>query len=88
VNPAAIIALMWFYIGNGKGDKNMVVLPYKDRSHLSSEYPEQLAIESPAKEFDLDRKGVNQSIAVFWNNGLTYQNSYVQQLIDCYINSL
>ena len=30
-NPAAQIALAWFASGNGKGAKNMVVLPYKDR---------------------------------------------------------
>ena len=29
-NPAALIALAWYYAGNGKGDKDMVVLPYKD----------------------------------------------------------
>src|SRR5665213_1803884 len=29
-NPAAQLALMWYYIGNGKGAKDMVILPYKD----------------------------------------------------------
>ena len=24
-NPAALIALAWYYAGNGKGDKDMVV---------------------------------------------------------------
>ncbi|HEY5504971.1 MAG TPA: hypothetical protein VIK28_07415, partial [Sedimentisphaerales bacterium] len=31
VNPAAQLALAWYESGNGKGTKNMVVLPYKDR---------------------------------------------------------
>ena len=38
-NPAASLALMWFYAGNGKGTKNMIVLPYKDRLELFSKYP-------------------------------------------------
>jgi glucose-6-phosphate isomerase len=31
-NPAAQLALMWHYAGKGKGRKDMVILPYKDRS--------------------------------------------------------
>src|SRR5689334_24576357 len=27
-NAAMLLALMWFYIGNGRGEKDMVVLPY------------------------------------------------------------
>src|SRR6202007_1788274 len=33
-NPASQLALAWFQSGNGNGDKNMVVLPYKDRLEL------------------------------------------------------
>jgi glucose-6-phosphate isomerase len=29
-NPSAQLFLGWFYIGNGKVDRNMVILPYKD----------------------------------------------------------
>src|SRR5581483_6947990 len=36
--PAAQLALMWYYIGNGKGSKNMVILPYKDRLELFAKY--------------------------------------------------
>ena len=30
-NPAALLALAWYYAGDGQGDRAMVVLPYKDR---------------------------------------------------------
>src|SRR5258708_15876122 len=61
-NAAMLLALMWFYIGNGRGEKDMVVLPYKDRLLLFSRYLQQLVMESLGKEKDLDRKTVNQGI--------------------------
>ena len=79
-NPAAQLALLWFYIGNGKGTKNMVVLPYKDRLELFSKYLQQLVMESLGKERDLDGKVVNQGITVLGNKGSTDQHSYIQQL--------
>ncbi len=85
-NPAAQLALMWYYIGNGKGTKNMVVLPYKDRLELFSKYIQQLVMESLGKEKDLDGKVVNQGIAVFGNKGSTDQHSYVQQLREGILN--
>ena len=33
-NAAMLLALMWYYAGNGKGEKDMVILPYKDRLAL------------------------------------------------------
>src|SRR5262249_30254790 len=30
-NPAALLALMWYHAGGGRGRKDMVVLPYRDR---------------------------------------------------------
>ncbi len=81
-NPAALLALMWFYAGNGKGSKNMVVLPYKDRLELFSKYLQQLVMESLGKQLDLDGKVVNQGITVFGNKGATDQHSYIQQLRD------
>src|SRR5206468_8989507 len=68
--------------GNGKGTKNMVVLPYKDRLELFSKYLQQLLMESLGKELDLNRKVVNQGITVFGNKGSTDQHSYIQQLRD------
>ena len=60
-NPAAQLALMWFHSGGGRGTKDMVVLPYKDRLELFSKYLQQLIMESLGKELDLDGKVVNQS---------------------------
>ena len=81
-NPAAQLALAWFASGNGKGSKNMVVLPYKDRLELFSKYLQQLVMESLGKEFDLDGNRVNQGLCVLGNKGSTDQHSYIQQLRD------
>jgi len=81
-NPAALLALAWFESGNGKGTKNMVVLPYKDRLELFSKYLQQLVMESLGKAQDLDGNVVHQGICVFGNKGSTDQHSYIQQLRD------
>jgi glucose-6-phosphate isomerase len=81
-NPAALLALAWHASGNGKGLKNMVVLPYKDRLELFSKYLQQLVMESLGKALDLDKKLVNQGITVLGNKGATDQHSYIQQLRD------
>src|SRR5262249_5787315 len=81
-NPAALLAAMWYCIGNGKGTKNMVVLPYKDRLELFSKYLQQLVMESLGKALDRDGKLVNQGITVLGNKGSTDQHSYIQQLRD------
>ncbi|MEM8867858.1 MAG: glucose-6-phosphate isomerase [Verrucomicrobiota bacterium] len=79
-NPAALLALMWYFATDAKGAKDMVVLPYKDRLMLFSKYLQQLVMESLGKEFDLDGNRVNQGIAVYGNKGSTDQHAYVQQL--------
>jgi glucose-6-phosphate isomerase len=79
-NPAALLALAWYFSGNGKGEKDMVVLPYKDSLLLFSRYLQQLIMESLGKEKDLDGKTVFQGIAVYGNKGSTDQHAYVQQL--------
>lgn len=81
-NPAAMLALTIFHLGNGVGDKNMVVLPYKDRLALFSKYLQQLIMESLGKELDRNGTVVNQGLSVFGNKGSTDQHSYVQQLRD------
>ncbi|ALF55421.1 glucose-6-phosphate isomerase [Nostoc piscinale CENA21] len=81
-NPAALLALSWYYAGNGKGEKDMVVLPYKDSLALFSRYLQQLVMESLGKEKDLDGNIVHQGIAVYGNKGSTDQHAYVQQLRD------
>jgi len=55
-NAAMLLALMWFYAGNGRGEKDMVVLPYKDRLLLFSRYLQQLVMESLGKEKDPRRQ--------------------------------
>ena len=82
LNPAAQLAAMWFYIGKGRGEKDMVVLPYKDRLELFSRYLQQLIMESLGKERDLAGNIVNQGLAVYGNKGATDQHAYVQQLRD------
>jgi glucose-6-phosphate isomerase len=81
-NPAALLALMWYVAGDGRGRKDMVVLPYKDRLVLFSKYLQQLIMESLGKERDLSGSIVNQGIAVYGNKGSTDQHAYVQQLRD------
>jgi glucose-6-phosphate isomerase len=79
-NPAVLLALAWYYAGNGKGEKDMVMLPYKDGLLLFSRYLQQLVMESLGKEKDLDGNTVYQGIAVYGNKGSTDQHAYVQQL--------
>jgi glucose-6-phosphate isomerase len=81
-NPAAQLALMWYFLGHGRGDKAMVVLPYKDRLELFSRYLQQLVMESLGKEQDLTERVVNQGLTVYGNKGSTDQHAYVQQLRD------
>ena len=81
-NPAALLALMWHHAGGGRGAKDMVVLPYKDRLLLFSRYLQQLVMESLGKERDLSGAVVHQGIAVYGNKGSTDQHAYVQQLRD------
>ena len=81
-NPAALLALMWHHIGQGRGAKDMVILPYKDRLCLFSRYLQQLVMESLGKELDRRGNKVHQGIAVYGNKGSTDQHAYVQQLRD------
>jgi len=85
-NPAAQLALMWHFLGDGRGSKDMVVLPYKDRLELFSKYLQQLVMESLGKELDLDGKVVNQGLSVYGNKGSTDQHAYVQQLREGVLN--
>jgi len=81
-NPAALMALMWYAATDGKGKKDLVVLPYKDRLLLFSRYLQQLVMESLGKQLDLSGKRVEQGIAVYGNKGSTDQHAFVQQLRD------
>ena len=82
-NPAALLALMWHHETEGRGAKDMVMLPYKDRLLLLSRYLQQLLMESLGKRMNFDNtKEVHQGIAVYGNKGSTDQHAYVQQLRD------
>ena len=37
-NPALFLAAMWYLAGGGRGDRNMVIVPYSDRLVLLSRY--------------------------------------------------
>jgi len=79
-NPAALLALMWHHATDGKGLKDMVIIPYKDRLQLFARYLQQLVMESLGKEHDLNGAVVHQGLAVYGNKGTTDQHAYVQQL--------
>ena len=81
-NPAMQLALVWHFIGEGRGTKAMVVIPYKDRLDLFSRYLQQLIMESLGKELDCDGNKVNQGLSVYGNKGSTDQHAYIQQLRD------
>ncbi len=81
-NPAMMMAAMWYIAGKGKGDRNMVIVPYSDRLILLSRYMQQLVMESLGKELDLDGKKVHQGLNVFGNKGGTDAHAFIQQLND------
>ncbi len=81
-NASMLLALMWYYATDGKGKKDLVLLPYKDRLVLFSKYLQQLIMESIGKQEDLDGNKVNQGLTVYGNKGSTDQHAYVQQLRD------
>lgn len=81
-NPAALLAICWHHATGGQGQRDMVVLPYRDRLELFSRYLQQLVMESLGKEHDRSGRVVNQGIAVYGNKGSTDQHAYVQQLRD------
>jgi glucose-6-phosphate isomerase len=74
------MALMWHHATDGKGGKDMVVLPYKDRLLLFSRYLQQLIMESLGKQYDLLGRRVDQGLSVYGNKGSTDQHAYIQQL--------
>ena len=79
-NPAALLALMWHYASEGRGRRDMVVLPYCDRLALFGRYLQQLIMESLGKERDRDGQVVHQGLTVYGNKGTTDQHAFVQQL--------
>ena len=81
-NPAALLALMWHYIGGGCGERNLVALPYSDRLERLSRYLQQLIMESIGKKCDRNGGVVHQGLTVLGNKGSSDQHSIMQQLFD------
>ena len=81
-NPAYMLSAMWYLAGEGKGNRNMVIVPYSDRLILLSRYLQQLVMESLGKEKDLDGNTVHQGLNVFGNKGGTDAHAFIQQLND------
>ena len=81
-NPAALLAAAWHVAGGGRGRRDMVLLPYRDRLEVFSRYLQQLVMESLGKKLSRDGQIVHQGIAVYGNKGSTDQHAYVQQLRD------
>ncbi len=81
-NPAYMLASAWYLLGNGKGDRNMVIVPYSDRLVLLSRYMQQLVMESLGKELDRDGQTVHQGLTVYGNKGGTDAHAFIQQLND------
>lgn len=81
-NPAALLSLMWYYATGGRGQKDMVILPYKDSLQKLARYLQQLIMESLGKRLDRNGREVCQGISVYGNKGSTDQHAYVQQLLD------
>jgi len=81
-NPAALLAMMWYHAGSGRGERNMVVLPYRDRLCLLGRYLQQLVMESLGKEYDRAGSLVHQGLTVYGQKGTTDQHAFVQQLRD------
>ncbi|GAB3439944.1 glucose-6-phosphate isomerase [Actinophytocola sediminis] len=81
-NPAALLAAAWFHLGDGQGDRNMVVLPYRDRLTVLPGWIQQLVMESVGKKAGRDGRIVHQGMTVYGHKGVTDQHSYLQQLCD------
>lgn len=81
-NPAMQLAIAWFAAGGGRGDRALVMLPYRDRFALLGRYLQQLVMESIGKRFDRSGARVDQGLTVYGNKGSTDQHAYVQQVRD------
>ena len=81
-NPAMLIALMWYWAGGGKGVRDMVILPYRDRLAGLTRYLQQLIMESIGKAADRTGQQVHQGLSVYGNIGEPDQHAILQQLRD------
>lgn len=81
-NPAAVLAGAWHVLGGGKGNRDLVILPYRDRLGLFGRYLQQLIMESIGKKLDRQGNVSEHGLVVYGNKGTTDQHAFVQQLRD------
>jgi glucose-6-phosphate isomerase len=81
-NPAALLAEAWYLAGQGRGERALVILPYRDRLLLVGRYLQQLIMESIGKRLDRQGREVQQGLAVYGNKGSTDQHAIIQQVRD------
>ena len=81
-NPAALLAASWYVAGDGRGDRNLVIEPYRDRFLLLSRHLQQLVMESLGKTLDRRGRVVHQGLTVYGNKGSTDQHAMMQQVRD------
>lgn len=81
-NLALSLARAWYAAGGGRGERALVVLPYKDRLGLVGRYLQQLVMESLGKQLDRQGRTVHQGLTVYGNKGSTDQHAFVQQVRD------
>lgn len=81
-NPAAVLAGAWYLLGEGRGARDLVILPYRDRLSLLGNYLQQLVMESVGKATDRRGELVQHGLVVYGNRGTTDQHAFVQQLRD------
>lgn len=81
-NPAALLAAMWHFARKERNQRNMAILPYRDRLSFFSRYLQQLVMESIGKERSRTGLIVHEGLTVYGNKGSADQHSFVQQLLD------
>jgi glucose-6-phosphate isomerase len=78
MNPAMILALIWYFLKYYSKKNNMVIIPYRDSFEFFVRYIQQIVMESIGKSGKIKKEG----ITVYGNKGSSDQHSYIQQLMD------
>jgi glucose-6-phosphate isomerase len=81
-NAALLLALAWHALGRGRGERDMVVVPYKDRLAGLVRYVQQLVMESLGKRLDRGGAIAQQGLTVYGGRGSCDQHAYFQQLFE------
>jgi glucose-6-phosphate isomerase len=81
-NPALQLALAWYALGQGRGSRDMVVVPYRDRLTGLVRHVQQLVMESLGKRFDRAGNRIEHGLTVYGGRGSCDQHAYFQQLFE------